>query len=307
MKTENKNTLPAIVEKGEIVLYQPDESIRLEVRIEDETVWLTQAQMAELFGTNRQAITKHIKNIYETGELDREATSSILELLQKEGNRNVKRKIEFYNLDTIISVGFRVNTRQGILFRTWANNVLKKYLLKGYAVHPSLQQVEYHLSKQIESQREEMFLLQQKVQNHEQKIDFLIQKEQPATEQLFSTGCVWDAYTFVSNLIRSASERIILIDSFVDERTLLILDKRADGVDCTIHTRYNSKLQLDIQKHNQQCNRIDIIQLPQAVHDRYLIIDDEVWLLGASVKDMGRGLCTIIKLGFTPEEILKRI
>ena len=307
MKPENKNTLPTIVEKGEIVLYQPDESIRLEVRIEDETVWLTQAQMAELFGTNRQAITKHIKNIYETGELDREATSSILELLQKEGNRNVKRKIEFYNLDTIISVGFRVNTRQGILFRTWANNVLKKYLLKGYAVHPSLQQVEYHLSKQIESQREEMFLLQQKVQNHEQKIDFLIQKEQPATEQLFSTGCVWDAYTFVSNLIRSAAKRIVLIDSFVDERTLLILDKRADGVDCTIHTRYNSKLQLDIQKHNQQCNHIDIIQLPQAVHDRYLIIDDEVWLLGASVKDMGRGLCTIIKLGFSPEEILKRI
>jgi hypothetical protein len=120
MKPENKNTLPTIVEKGEIVLYQPDESIRLEVRIEDETVWLSQAQMAELFGTNRQAITKHIKNIYETGELDREATSSILELLQKEGNRNVKRKIEFYNLDTIISVGFRVNTRQGILFRTWA-------------------------------------------------------------------------------------------------------------------------------------------------------------------------------------------
>ena len=307
MKPENKKTLPTIVEKGEIVLYQPDESIRLEVRIEDETVWLSQAQMAELFGTNRQAITKHIKNIYETGELDREATSSILELLQKEGNRNVKRKIEFYNLDTIISVGFRVNTRQGILFRTWANNVLKKYLLKGYAVHPSLQQVEYHLSKQIESQREEMFILQQKVQNHEKKIDFLIQKEQPVTEQLFSTGCVWDAYTFVSNLIRSASERIVLIDSFVDERTLLILDKRANGVDCTIHTRYNSKLQLDIQKHNQQCNHIDIIQLPQAVHDRYLIVDDEAWLLGASVKDMGRGLCTIIKLGFSPEEILKRI
>jgi len=307
MKPNNKTTLPPSDKKGEIVLYQPDESIRLEVRLENETVWLSQAQMAELFGTNRQAITKHIKNIYETGELDREATSSILELLQKEGNRNVKRKIEFYNLDTIISVGFRVNTRQGILFRTWANNVLKKYILKGYAVHPSLQQVEYHLSKQIESQREEMFLLQQKVQNHEQKIDFLIRKEQPITEQLFSTGCVWDAYTFVSNLIRSAAERIVLIDSFVDERTLLILDKRVDGVDCTIHTRYNSKLQLDIQKHNQQCNCIDIIQLPQAVHDRYLIIDDEVWLLGASVKDMGRGLCTIIKLGFTPEEILKRI
>lgn len=123
--------------------------------------------MAELFGTNRQAITKHIKNIYQTGELNRDATSYILELVQKEGSRNVKRKNEFYNLDTIISVGFRVNTRQGILFRTWANNVLKQYLLKGYAVHPTLQQVEYHLSKQIECQREEMFLLQQQVQNHE--------------------------------------------------------------------------------------------------------------------------------------------
>ena len=120
MKPENKKTLPTIVEKGEIVLYQPDESIRLEVRIEDETVWLSQAQMAELFGTNRQAITKHIKNIYETGELDREATSSILELLQKEGNRNVKRKIEFYNLDTIISVGFRQTCQRSRLHNSYS-------------------------------------------------------------------------------------------------------------------------------------------------------------------------------------------
>ena len=139
MKPSNKTTSSPSGEKGEVVLYQPDESIRLEVRLEDETVWITQAQMAELFGTNRQAITKHIKNIYQTGELNRDATSYILELVQKEGCRNVKRKNEFYNLDTIISVGFRVNTRQGILFRTWANNVLKQYLLKGYAIHPTLQ------------------------------------------------------------------------------------------------------------------------------------------------------------------------
>ena len=167
--------------------------------------------------------------------------------------------------------------------------------------------MEYHLSKQIECQREELFLLQQQIQNHEQKIDFLIQKEQPVTEQLFSTGCVWDAYTFVSNLVRSATKRIILIDSFVDERTLMILDKRADGVNCDIYTRFNYKLQLDLQKHEQQCRRIVVTQFSKAIHDRYLIIDDEVWLLGASVKDMGRGLCTVIKLGFSPEEILKRI
>ena len=304
MKPETKKTLPTIVEKGEIVLYQPDESICLEVRLENETIWMTQQQIADLFGVKQPAISKHLKNIFNDGELDENSVYSILEYTASDGKRY---STKFYNLDAILSVGYRVNSIYATSFRKWANNVLKRYLLKRYAVHPSLQQVEYHLSKQIESQREEMFILQQKVQNHEQKIDFLIQKEQPVTEQLFSTGCVWDAYTFVSNLIRTASKRIVLIDSFVDERTLLILDKRADGVDCTIHTRYNSKLQLDIQKHNQQCNCIDIIQLPQAVHDRYLIIDDEAWLLGASVKDMGRGLCTIIKLGFSPDEILNRI
>ena len=304
MEPKNKSTLLPTGEKGEIVLYQPDESIRLEVRIEDETVWLTQQQIADLFGTKRPAITKHLSNIFKCGELDETSVSSILEHTASDGK---KYATKFYNLDAILSVGYRVNSINATTFRRWANNILKQYLLNGYAVHPTLQQVEYHLSKQIECQREELFLLQQQVQNHEQKIDFLIQKEQPVTEQLFSTGCVWDAYTFVSNLVRSASKRIILIDSYVDERTLLILDKRAKSVDCTIHTRFNSKLQLDIQKHNQQCCPIAIVQLPQAVHDRYLIIDDEVWLLGTSVKDMGRGLCTIIKLGFSPEEILERI
>lgn len=243
-------------------------------------------------------------NIFKCSELDENSVYSILEHTAADGKRYATK---FYNLDAILSAGYRVNSINATTFRRWANNVLKKYLLKGYAIHPNLQQVEYHLSKQIECQREELFLLQQQVQNHEHKIDFLINKEQPVTEQLFSTGCVWDAYTFVSNLVRSASKRIVLIDSYVDERTLLILDKRAEDVDCEIHTRFNHKLQLDIQKHNQQCSHIVIIQLPQAVHDRYLIIDDEVWLLGASVKDMGRGLCTVIKLGFAPEEILKRI
>ena len=303
MKPENKNTLPTIVEKGEIVLYQPDESIRLEVRIEDETVWLTQAQMAELFQTTKQNVSLHINNIFKEGELMKEMvvkesfTTTIHGAIEGKFQRN---KISLYNLDVIISIGYRVKSQVGTRFRQWATRILKEYMLRGFSINQHLISLQEHFDNRFSS-------LESRVENHEQKIDFLIQKEQPATEQLFSAGCVWDAYTFVSNLIRSASERIILIDSFVDERTLLILDKRADGVECTIHTRYNSKLQLDIQKHNQQCNHIDIIQLPQAVHDRYLIIDDEVWLLGASVKDMGRGLCTIIKLGFTPEEILKRI
>ena len=134
--------------KGEIVMYQPDETIRLEVRMEGETVWLSQAQMAELFGTGRQAITKHLQNIYECEELEKKATSSILELVRKEGKRNVKRKIEFYNLDAIISVGFRVNTKRGIEFRQWANKVLKEYLLRGYVVNTRIAVLEQHAIQQ---------------------------------------------------------------------------------------------------------------------------------------------------------------
>ena len=306
MKPESKNTLPTIVEKGEIVLYQPDESIRLEVRIEDETVWLTRLQMAELFGRDVKTIGKHVNNA-----LKEELSSELLKFYGKEIKPVVAKfattaldgkvyQTEHYSIDVILSVGYRVKSAQGVIFRAWANEILKNHIIKGFSINQHLISLQEHFDNRFSS-------LESRVDNHEQKIDFLIQKEQPVTEQLFSTGCIWDAYTFVSNLVRSASKRIVLIDSFVDERTLLILDKRANGVDCTIHTRYNSKLQLDIQKHNQQCNHIDIIQLPQAVHDRYLIVDDEVWLLGASVKDMGRGLCTIIKLGFSPEEILKRI
>lgn len=306
MKPENKKTLPTIVEKGEIVLYQPDESIRLEVRIEDETVWLTRLQMAELFGRDVKTIGKHVNNA-----LKEELSSELLKFYGKEIKPVVAKfattaldgkvyQTEHYSIDVILSVGYRVKSAQGVIFRAWANEILKNHIIKGFSINQHLISLQEHFDNRFSS-------LESRVDNHEQKIDFLIQKEQPVTEQLFSTGCVWDAYTFVSNLVRSASKRIVLIDSFVDERTLLILDKRANGVDCTIHTRYNSKLQLDIQKHNQQCNHIDIIQLPQAVHDRYLIIDDEVWLLGASVKDMGRGLCTIIKLGFSPDEILNRI
>lgn len=296
----DRNTLPNVSEKGEIVLYQPDESIRLEVRFEDETVWLTQAQMGVLFGTNRQAITKHIKNIFESGELDRSATSSILELVQREGNRNVKRKIEYYNLDVIISVGFRVNTKQGIHFRTWANNVLKQFMLRGYSVNQHLVALQERVDNRLVA-------IESELAEQRQKVDFLIERERPVTEQLFSTGCVWDAYTFVSDLVRSAKERLVLIDPFVDERTLLLLDKRADGVKCVVYTRYKEQIELDFQKHNQQCTPIGKVQLPHAVHDRYLIVDEQVWLLGASVKDMGRGLCTVIQLGFSPEDVLGRL
>jgi hypothetical protein len=151
--------------------------------------------------------------------------------------------------------------------------------------------------------------LEQKQIETEKKLDVVLDKIEelsPAvsTEELFGTGCVWDAYTFISGLVRSAEKRIVLIDNFVDERTLLLLDKRAAGVECTVHTRYTKQTELDFEKHNKQCAEIKKVQLPQHIHDRYLIVDDDVWLLGASVKDIGHGLCTIIKVGFTPEAVL---
>ena len=298
MEQIEKNTLPAEGKKGEIILYQPDNNICLEVRLEDETVWLTQQQIADLFGTKRPAITKHLNNIFKSGELDENSSCSILEHMGNDGVQVYRTK--YYNLDAILSVGYRVNSVNATIFRRWATQVLKQYMLHGYSINQYLIALQERIDNRFSA-------LESRVENHQHQIDFLIRRGQPVTEQLFSTGCVWDAYTFVSDLVRSATKRLILIDPFVDERTLLLLDKRTGGVECTVHTRYNQQTELDFQKHNQQCTPINKVQLPQAVHDRYLIVDEDVWLLGASVKDMGRGLCTVIKLSFTPDEILSRV
>ena len=205
-------------QQGEIILYQPDETVRLEVRLEDDTVWLNQAQMGELFGTNRQAITKHLQNIYDCEELKKESTSSILELVRREGNRNVRRKIEFYNLDAIISVGFRVNTKRGIEFRQWANRVLKEYLLRGHVVNSRIMALEQRV--------EEQGSLLKEVQ---QKIDFFVRTSLPPVEGIFYDGQIFDAYAQVVGLIRQARRSIVLIDNYLDETTLTMLSKRDDG------------------------------------------------------------------------------
>ena len=268
--------------KGEIVMYQPDETIRLEVRVEDETVWLSQAQMAELFGTKRQAITKHLQNIYECDELKKEATSSILELVRKEGNRTVKRKVEFYNLDAIISVGFRVNTKRGIEFRQWANRVLIKYLLNGYSVNRRFETIEQRLTAA------------------EEKIDFFVRSSLPPVEGIFYDGQIFDAYAQIISLIKQAKQSIILIDNYINVDTLTMLSNRSSGVTATIYTRQlNQQQQLDLQRHNQQYPPIDI-HTTQRNHDRFLIIDDVVYLFGASLKDAGKKLFAYIKMQEPP-------
>ena len=226
---------------GEIVMYQPDETIRLEVRVEDETVWLTQQQMAELFGTGRQAITKHLQNIYDCEELKEEATCSILELVRKEGRRTVKRKIGFYNLDAIISVGFRVNTKRGIEFRQWANSVLKQYLLKGYTVNQRMFDIE---QKVVEQGLE--------IKELRTKVDFFVRSSLPPVEGVLFEGQIFDAYKLVEALIKSAKREIILIDNYIDASIFDLLEKREQGVDATIYTEHVGQSLLHLQQLNHQ-------------------------------------------------------
>lgn len=276
--------------EGEIILYQPNQDIRLEVRIAEETVWLSQAQMAELFGTQRQAITKHLKNIFDSQELTRESTSSVLELLRQEGNRYVKRQVELFNLDVIISVGYRVNTTQGILFRQWANRVLKDYLLKGYSVNHRLERLE------------------QRVTKTEEKIDFFVRTSLPPQQGIFYDGQIFDAYQFVSDLVRKARKNIVLIDNYVDDTVLTLLDKRDKEVDATIYTQQISQqLQLDITRHNSQYAPIEVRQFNRA-HDRFLLIDDDVYHIGASIKDLGKKwFAFTLMRDLTAEELVRKV
>ena len=284
---ENQQLAP---QSGEIVLYNPDDTIRLEVRMNDETVWLSQAQMAELFGTQRQAITKHLKNIFESHELDKTATSSILELLQKEGMRMVRRQVELYNLDVIISVGYRVNTQRGIQFRQWALKVLKDYLLKGYSVNQRFERLEHRMNEA------------------ENKIDFFVRTALPPVEGIFFDGQIFDAYELACRLIKSAKHRIVLIDNYVDESTLLMLEKRDKDVTATIYTHsIGEQLQLDIERHNAQYRPITVLRLKKS-HDRFLILDDNVYHVGASLKDLGKQWFAIMKMNeIQVEDILGRI
>ena len=299
---ENNKNIP-IEEKGEIVLYQPDDNVRLEVRLQDDTVWLTQQQMAELFKSTKQNISLHVNNIFREGEL---AKNSVVKECLTTASDGKNYRTKYYNLDVIISVGYRVKSSVGTRFRQWANAVLKDYLLRGYAVHQQVMALQ-QINLRIDAQNDRIARIEDALDQQQQQLDFVVRANEKPEELLIPTGCVWDAYMFVCDLIRSARKQLVLIDNFVDDRVLTMLDKRNTVVAATVYTRYTKQITLDFEKHNKQYEPINYVQMPHAVHDRYLIVDDDVWLLGTSVKDMGRGLCTIIKVGFKPEEVLRRI
>ena len=260
--------------KGEIVVYQPDEITRLEVKIENESVWLTQEQIAILFGVKRPAITKHIRNIFDTNELEANSVCSILERTASDGKTYMT---QFYNLDMILSVGYRVNSKNAVLFRRWASSILKEHLLKGYSISNRFSVLE----KELKEHR-------QILDSHEKKIDFFIQSSLPPKQGVFFDGQIYDAYSFVAELVRKAARRIVLIDNYIDDTVLTTLSKRADGVEAVIYTgKVSKQLQLDIDKHNAQYPPITVRMFSKA-HDRFLIIDQTVYLVGASIKDLGK-------------------
>ena len=282
---------------GEVILYNPDDTIRLEVRMNDETVWLSQAQLVELFQSSKANISEHIKSIYQQQELEKDSTVRFFRTVQREGTRMVTRNVEHYNLDMIISVGYRVNTKRGILFRKWATEVLKNFMLKGYVLNERITTIENHL-KQHDNQIEKLL----------GKVDFAIKSKALPREGIFFDGQIFDAYEIVCQLIKSATRRIVLIDNYVDETTLKILSKRADGVTATIYTQsIGEQLQLDIDRYNAQYPPITVKRLKKS-HDRFLILDDDLYSVGASLKDMGKKWFAILKMQETKvEEILARV
>lgn len=279
---------------NEIILYQSDDlPERIEVIIEGETVWLSQEQMAQLFNQTKQNISLHINNCYKEGELDRKATVKESLTVRKEGNRTVRRMIEFYNLDVIISVGYRVKSKQGTQFRIWATNVLREYLLKGYALNQRMDRVENHVDEL--SKKMDIISLQ-------------IESNKLPNQGVFFNGQVFDAYNFVSNLVRNAKSSILLIDNYVDDTVLTLLSKRKKNVKANIYTAtISQQLHLDLQKHNQQYPAIGIHLFKQS-HDRFLIIDEkELYHIGASLKDLGKKWFAFSRMDSLCKDVLSKI
>ena len=287
--------------KGEIIMYQPNEEVRLEVRLENETVWLTQAQMAELFQTTPQNVTMHIRAIYIEEELEEVATCKESLQVRQEGKRMVRRTQKFYNLDVIISVGYRVRSKRGVQFRQWANQVLKEYLLRGYSINQRLNDMEQRMDNKLIQHELRLNRL-------DEKMDFFVRTSLPPMEGVFFEGQIFDAYKLAADLVRSAKESLVLMDNYVDESVLTLFTKRQEGVKALIYTqRITPQFRLDLERHNAQYPPVEVKEI-RNVHDRFLILDQtEVYHIGASLKDLGKKLFAFSRLHIPAEDVLRGI
>ena len=280
--------------QGEIILYQPDEEIKLDVRLENETVWLSIDEMSHLFGRDISVIGKHIRNIFKEGELIKDSVWAKFAYTASDGKTY---QVDYYNLDVIISVGYRVKSQRGTQFRQWANKVLKEYLLKGYSINQRINQLENKMDSRLTAHDRQLEELTNKV-------DFFVRTSLPPVEGIFFDGQIFDAYKFASDLIKSARQSLVLIDNYVDESVLLMLSKRQPRVTATIYTqRITPQFRLDLDRHNDQYPPVDV-RTCKLSHDRFLIVDDAVYHIGASLKDLGKKWFAFSKLSLPAEMII---
>lgn len=294
---DNNNSNLQSDKENEIILYQPDSTLSLDVRVENETVWLTQAQMTELFQTTRNNITLHIRNIFKEGELEESSVCKESLLTAADGKRY---KTKFYSLDVIISVGYRVKSIRGTQFRIWANKILKDYLLRGYSVNQRLLYMESRIDRRLLEH-------DKRLDDLTDKVDFFIRTSLPPKEGVFFNGQIFDAHEFICRLIKNANNRIVLIDNYVDESVLVQLDNRNADVSALIYTgEINRTFRQSVNRHNRQYAPIDV-RTAERIHDRFLIIDDTLYHIGASIKDLGKKLFAFSKLEISPDYILANI
>ena len=283
--------------ENEIVLYQPNESIKLDVRVEGDTVWLTQQQMSLLFNTSRNNVTLHIGNIFKEHELEQNSVCKESLLTAQDGKTY---KTKFYNLDVIISVGYRVKSQAGTRFRQWATKILKEYMLRGYAVNQRIMAVEERVDNRLMAH-------ERRLEAVEDKIDFFVRTNIPPIEQVFFDGQFFEARVLLENLIKTATKRVIMIDGYVDATTFDILDVRAKGVTADIYSDSDCKNLHDMHNASAGKQPVTTHKWSTASHDRWLIIDDTLYHCGHSFKDMGKKLCAIMRMGASPEDILKQV
>ena len=298
---DNITTVPTSPTNGEIVLYQPDDDIRIEVRLENETVWLTQQQMSELFQKDRTVITRHINNIFKEGELDEKSNVQNLHFPFSD------KPIKVYNLDVIISVGYRVKSQRGTQFRRWALRVIKEYLLNGYAINQQLIAMQRQIDARFERQDNRMLAIEKELADHRDKIDFFVRTNMPPVEQVFFNGQFFEARSLLERMVKTAQKRVIIIDPYIDAFNFEILDVRQKGVSADIYS--NNEHTTLRNTHNAAANvePINTHLWSTPSHDRWLIIDDNLFLCGHSLKDMGKKLTAIMLMETKPEVILNVI
>lgn len=280
---------------NEIILYQPDATLSLDVRLENDTVWLTQAQMSELFSRDRSVITRHISNIFKENELDEATNVHFLHIAFSD------KPVKLYSLDVIISVGYRVKSIRGTQFRQWANKVLKEFLLRGYSINQRMLDMEARMERRLKDH-------DRRLDDLTGRVDFFVKTSLPPREGVVYDGQIFDAHLFTSDLVSRAKSKLVLIDNYIDASVLALLDNRNDGVEATIFTGHISpKLALDISRHNSQYPTIAVRETCHPVHDRFLIVDDIVYHIGASIKDLGKKLFAFSQMSVPAEAILDYI